>query len=224
MTNPVQRALAVTTPFAGGEDIRALQSAINDRLEARGSDYRVEVDVEFGPDTMDTGQIIAYVLGVGTDRQDDVLSEEEQEVVRDPDKRKETRLERAARKSPSARCWRSPSVTSCPATPHAYCTGESGGATPTARERSTSDTPSMPRSASTCVERTCPVTAPTSSSFSATPSRPPAGGRSPRATTPGAPRPATPEPRLAGFPPPPCRPCRPPSGGLHESRTDVGRR
>jgi len=79
-----------------GKDIGVLQRAINNRLEGRGSDYRVDVDDEFGPDTMDTGQIVAFVLGVGTDRQDDLLSEHEQEVIRDPDKRNETQLKRAA--------------------------------------------------------------------------------------------------------------------------------
>lgn len=96
MTDAVQRPLAVTTPFVRGEDVGALQRAINRRLEARGSDYRVDVDAEFGPDTMDTGQIVAYVLGVGTDKQDDLLSEQEQEVIRDPDKRNETQLKRAS--------------------------------------------------------------------------------------------------------------------------------
>lgn len=96
MSDAVQRPLAVTTQFVRGEDVRALQHAINLRLEARESDHRVDVDGEFGPDTMDTGQIMAYVLGVGTDKQDDVLSPHEQEVIRDPAKRNETQLKRAA--------------------------------------------------------------------------------------------------------------------------------
>jgi hypothetical protein len=95
MNDSVQRPLAVTTPLARGEDIGALQHAINRRLDARGSDYRVDEDHVFGPDTMDTGQIVAYILGVGTDKQDDLLSEYEQELVRDPDKRNQTQLERA---------------------------------------------------------------------------------------------------------------------------------
>lgn len=70
----------------------------NRRLDARGCDYRVDVDGEFGPDTMDTGQIVAYVLGVGTDKQDDLLSKQEQEVIRDPEKRNETQLKRAAQR------------------------------------------------------------------------------------------------------------------------------
>lgn len=69
MNDSVQRPLAVTTPLARGEDIGALQHAINRRLDARGSDYRVDEDHVFGPDTMDTGQIVAYILGVGTDKQ-----------------------------------------------------------------------------------------------------------------------------------------------------------
>ena len=81
MNDSVQRPLAVTTPLARGEDIGALQHAINRRLDARGSDYRVDEDHVFGPDTMDTGQIVAYILGVGTDKQDDLLSEYEQELV-----------------------------------------------------------------------------------------------------------------------------------------------
>lgn len=96
MSDAVKRPLAVMTPLAQGEDVGALQRAINQRLEARGSRARVEVDGEFGPDTMDTGQIVAYVLGVGTDKQDDVLSENEQAIIRDPGKRNQTQLRRAA--------------------------------------------------------------------------------------------------------------------------------
>lgn len=96
MAGEVKRPLALTSPLARGADVGALQRAINRRLDARGSDHRVQVDDEFGSDTMDTGQIIAYVLGVGTDNQDNVLSAHEQEIVRDPTKRNETQLKRAA--------------------------------------------------------------------------------------------------------------------------------
>lgn len=95
MNDSVQRPLSVTSPLARGEDIGTLQRAVNRRLEARGSDYRLEPDNEFGDDSMDTAQIVAWALGVGTDKQDDLLSEYEQERIRDPSKRNAEQLKRA---------------------------------------------------------------------------------------------------------------------------------
>jgi hypothetical protein len=82
-----------------GDDVRAFQAAINKRADGCGRpDRRCDVDGAYGPQTKENGAWAAFVLGIG-DSTDEIksggISAYVQNLVRNPDDRNATQVERA---------------------------------------------------------------------------------------------------------------------------------
>src|SRR5690349_20177829 len=63
------RTLGLTSPHREGEDVRALQAAMNAEFAHRKLGWRqVTVDGEFGPRTLNACAFLGWVLGLGRRR------------------------------------------------------------------------------------------------------------------------------------------------------------
>ena len=81
------RPLALTSPHLEGDDVRALQVAVN-ALRARWQLAAIGVDGDFGPDTQAATAEAAWLLGLTQDRYSTApVSVGVQRLVRDPSKR-----------------------------------------------------------------------------------------------------------------------------------------
>jgi murein DD-endopeptidase MepM/ murein hydrolase activator NlpD len=94
-TNGAWRALAAAPPLPSGADVRALQVALNARLKEMKL-TRIKADGDYGPITHAAAVYVAWRLGIGmrpaTLRP---LSVNRQRLIRHPEKRNATQLERA---------------------------------------------------------------------------------------------------------------------------------
>ena len=98
----VHRRLAVTTPYAKGPDVRALQSQINDNFRKFRIGRRVKEDGEFGPATLSAARQVAFLLGVvGKARRrskSGIISQKTQKLIRGRRRFKRERLAAIARR------------------------------------------------------------------------------------------------------------------------------
>lgn len=90
----VRRGLRLVTPLPRGEDVRALQGAVNAELAHRELEWRrIAVDGEFGPRTVNACAFLGWVLGFSGRRLAPIrasearLGETAQRLLRDPSSR-----------------------------------------------------------------------------------------------------------------------------------------
>lgn len=84
------RNLRLTSPYAHGDDVRALQKAVH-----------VTVDGEYGPVTDGAVKQRAWVLGIGPHRIEGVVKPWAQELILNPEKRNKTQKARGKKRSES---------------------------------------------------------------------------------------------------------------------------
>ena len=80
------RPLTLTTPYAMGPDVKALQRALNKRRRARRLPT-IDVDSEWGPETDAAVRETAWALGITKDRISGQVSPDVQHLIRHPDLR-----------------------------------------------------------------------------------------------------------------------------------------
>jgi hypothetical protein len=113
---------AVSVPYKGGSsepyrsitdgdvgsDVRLLQVAVNKRADGCGRpDRRCTVDGECGPQTLENAAWAAFILGAGDSQaanRSGGISPYLQRIIRDPDERNETQVDRAPGRRKSAGC------------------------------------------------------------------------------------------------------------------------
>lgn len=97
----VHRLLALSTPLTKGPDVRALQEAMKGGLKHYKVDWLpLEVDGEFGPQTVHAAAFYGWILGVPDAsrnklKKKGILPEAIQEILRNPEKRGAAYRERA---------------------------------------------------------------------------------------------------------------------------------
>jgi hypothetical protein len=91
-----------------GSDVRAFQIAVNKRADGCGrADRRTIVDGEVGSQTLENGAWAAYILGIGdtqASNRSGGISPYVQRLVRDPDERNQTQIDRAPERRRQAGC------------------------------------------------------------------------------------------------------------------------
>jgi hypothetical protein len=80
------RPLTLTTPYATGPDVKALQRALNKRRRARRLST-IEVDSEWGPETDAAVRETAWALGISKNRISGQVSPDVQHLIRHPELR-----------------------------------------------------------------------------------------------------------------------------------------
>ena len=94
----VHRTLKVASPLLEGRDVKALQVAVNKRLKARGLST-VTADGAYGPVTHQAALDVAWILGLSTTvASNQPLPQFRQRLIRNPDQRNATQMERARRR------------------------------------------------------------------------------------------------------------------------------
>ena len=94
----VHRTLKVAQPSLRGPDVKALQTALNARLKARGLS-KIGADGEYGPITHQAALDVAWFLGIGPASPfERPLSPFKQKLIRDPKLRNPAQRERAAKR------------------------------------------------------------------------------------------------------------------------------
>lgn len=81
-----RRALRLSTPYAHGDDVRALQVALNARLRARRH-TPITVDGQYGRATAGAVRSVLWALGAPGDKLDDGATIALQRIIRDPKRR-----------------------------------------------------------------------------------------------------------------------------------------
>lgn len=104
----VHRALGLSTPLTKGPDVRELQTSLKAELEHYKIDWLpLNVDGEFGPQTLHAARFLTWVIGLGKGHRQSVkkgrLTEATQRLLRNPEKRSAIERTRAKRRQPRLR-------------------------------------------------------------------------------------------------------------------------
>jgi hypothetical protein len=103
MTDPgqIHRGLHLTDPLTHGEDVKALQYAVNKVNDDKGGYWHVQRDGSYGPHTARGARLSAWAIGIGDSDLEELrkhghCTEDVQGWLRHPDTRNDVQKQRAA--------------------------------------------------------------------------------------------------------------------------------